>query len=73
MIAKVKWEILDLLGYVFCEASFRWWNLADDEAFVGLSEPTWKDQAVYWIGVPSYRIGCFFYNLQDDGEINESW
>jgi hypothetical protein len=28
--------------------------------------PTLWDRITYWIGVPSYRLGCFFYNLQDD-------
>jgi hypothetical protein len=65
-LAKVKWEILDLLGYVFCEVSIRWWDLFDDTPLEGY--PTRWNTITYLIGVPSYRAGCFFYGLQDDNE-----
>lgn len=63
-LARLRWEILDLLGYVFCEASFRWWGLFDDTPLEDY--PTRWDTITYLIGVPSYTVGCFFYNLQDD-------
>jgi len=65
---KLKWEALDLLGYIFCEASFRWWNIFDDGSDLErkISHPTRWERITYWVGVPSYRVGCFFYNLQDD-------
>lgn len=70
-LSRVKWEILDCLGYVFCEASIRWWDLFDDGS--ALEErccyPTRWEMLTYSIGVPSYRIGCFFYGLQDDKAI----
>jgi len=28
--------------------------------------PTLLSRIIYWIGAPSYHLGCFFYNLQDD-------
>lgn len=67
-LAKLKWGCLELIGYVFCEASFRWWNIFDDGSNVEhrLYYPTRWERLTYLIGVPSYRIGCFFYNLQDD-------
>lgn len=63
-LARVKWEILDLLGYIFCEASIRWWDLFDDGPLVDY--PTKWNTITYLIGVPSYRVGSFFYSLQDD-------
>ena len=67
-LAKIKWEILDLLGYVFCEASFRWWSIFDDGSDLErkISYLTRWEMLTYSIGVPSYKIGCFFYGLQDD-------
>ena len=67
ILSRVKWEVLVFIGFVFCEASFRWWSIMDDGSDLEhkVYEPTWKDRVVYWIGVPSYRIGCFFYNLQE--------
>ena len=67
-VAKFKWEVLDLIGYIFCEASIRWWDIFDDGSNIEakIYYPTRWDKLVYLIGVPSYRVGCFFYNLQDD-------
>jgi hypothetical protein len=67
-LSKIKWEILEWLGYVFCEASFRWWNIFDDGSDLErkISHLTYCETVTYSIGVPSYRLGCFFYNLQDD-------
>ncbi|MBC8410906.1 MAG: hypothetical protein H8E12_19650 [Rhodobacteraceae bacterium] len=67
-LSKIKWEILEWLGYVFCEASIRWWYLFDDGSDLErrCCYPTRWEMVTYSIGVPSYRIGCFFYNLQDD-------
>jgi hypothetical protein len=69
-LAKIKWEILDLLGYVFCEASFRWWDMFDDGSDLEdkIYHPTHWERLTYFIGVPSHRVGCFFYNLQNDEE-----
>ena len=64
-LARVKWEILDWLGYIFCEASIRWWDLFDDGSTIE-EYPTRWETFIYSIGVPSYRIGCFFYSFQDD-------
>jgi len=63
-IARAKWEILEWLGYIFCESSFRWWNLFDDTPVE--QHPTRWDVVTYLVGVPTFKIGCFFYNLQDD-------
>jgi len=62
--AKFKWEVLDLLGYVFCEASIQWWERFDDTPLEDY--PTRWNNITYLIGVPSYRLGCFFYSFQDD-------
>lgn len=66
--AKLKWEVLDWFGYIFCEASFRWWNMFDDGSDLEdkIYNPTVLGRITYWVGVPSYRLGCFLYNLQDD-------
>ena len=77
-IARLKWKALECLGYVFCEASFRWWNIFDDgsELERKISHPTRWERITYLIGVPSYRVGCFFYELQDneatEEEVNET-
>ena len=59
---NIKNEILDQLGYILCEASFRWWNWFDVPAH------QWKRRhnVLFWLGRPSYRLGCFFYSLQDN-------
>jgi len=76
-LAKIKWEILDWFGYVFCEASFRWWDMFDDGSNLEdkVYRPTYFDRMTYLVGVPSFKIGCFFYGLQDNEAvevINES-
>ncbi len=71
MWAKIKWEVLDFLGYIFCEASFRWWEMMDDGSDLErkVYKPVLIDHMTYWVGVPSFKIGCFFYNLQnEDGD-----
>ena len=67
-LAKFKWEVLDFFGYVFCEASIRWWDIVDDGSDLEnkVYRPTCWDRMTYLVGVPSFKIGCFFYNLQDD-------
>ena len=62
-LARVKWEILDCLGYVFCETAFRWWDIFDDTQTQDY--PSRKDMLVSLIGNPLYKTGCFFYSLQD--------
>lgn len=63
-LARIKWEILDWLGYVFCETSIRWWDLFDDGSNLE-DHPTRWEMVTYAMGVPFYKIGCFFYGLQD--------
>jgi hypothetical protein len=65
---KLKWEVLDLTGYIFCEASIWWWDIFDDGSDIEnrIYYPAPWEQLTYLLGVPSYKIGCFFYNLQDD-------
>jgi len=67
-LTRIKWEILDWLGYIFCEASFRWWNIFDDGSDLErkISYLTRWEMLTYGIGIPSYKIGCFFYGLQDN-------
>jgi hypothetical protein len=64
MWTKIKWEALELLGYIFCEISLKWWGLFDNTPL--MSPPTLWNKITYLIGVPSYNVGCFFYNLQED-------
>jgi len=63
--ARFKWEILDWIGYVFCEFTFQWFDRMGD---VPWDEEDWRwfHHIYYFIGCIPYRIGCFFYNLQDD-------
>jgi hypothetical protein len=64
MVTRFKWEVLDCIGYVFCEFSFRWFDRFDvpfDEA-----DWRWYHRVNYFIGSASYGTGCFFYGLQDD-------
>tara|TARA_Y100000034_G_C6632349_1_gene276104 strand:+ start:364 stop:555 length:192 start_codon:yes stop_codon:yes gene_type:complete len=62
----LKSKVTIVLGYVFCEFSFRWFNMFDvpylDE------EWRWYHRAAYFIGGQLYSIGCFFYNLGDKGK-----
>ena len=64
MWAKIRWETLELLGYIFCEISLQWWNRFDNTPL--MSPPTLWNKITYLIGVPLYRMGCFFYNMQED-------
>jgi hypothetical protein len=70
-LARFKWEILDWFGYVFCEAAFRWWDVFDDTPLH--LYPTRRDTLVWLIGWPSYKIGCFFYSLQNDEAAGVTW
>jgi len=65
-LAKFKWEVLDCIGYVFCEFSFRWSNYTGDAPWDEVRRHGWVSSALDFIGSASYGIGCFFYNLQDD-------
>lgn len=62
--ANIRWGILDMLGYILCGISLWWWklfncNLAKPHSF------SYIRSALYFIGIPSYKLGCFFYGLQD--------
>ena len=60
-------DLTEWLGFVFCEFSFRWFDIFD----VPLHEEDWRwyHGMSYSIGGASYSIGCWFYNV---GENNES-
>ena len=64
-LARFKWEVLDWIGYVFCEFTFRWFDYTDDVPWLE-EDWRWYHHAQYFIGNVPYRIGCFFYGLQDD-------
>ena len=64
---KFKWQVLDWLGYIFCEMSMRWWDKFDNSPLIG--PLTFWNKVTYYVGLPSYNLGCFFYNLQDDAFI----
>ena len=60
-INNIKYETTEWLGYIFCEFSFRWFQLVD----VPYDDEDWKwyHHIVYFIGEKSYAIGCYFYSL----------
>ena len=62
---KFKWEALELVGFVFCECTFQWFDRIGD---VPWDEEDWQwyHRIYYFIGVAPYKIGSFFYNLQDE-------
>ena len=62
---RFKWEVLDYTGYVFCEFAFRWFDVFDGP-IPGDEDYRWYHCVPNFIGRTSYRIGCFFYGLQDD-------
>ena len=52
MIKKLTNEIYNCLGWLFCEAAFRMWNIL----------PTWWDDPLNRVMPgPLYRLGCWFY------------
>jgi len=63
MVKKAKFRITQWLGYMFCEFSFRWFNVVD----VPVSDDCWKwyHHAIFFIGSKSYLTGCYFYNIGD--------
>ena len=64
-IARFKWEVLDCIGYMFCEFTFRWFDYIGDVPWAD-EDWRWYHHVYYFIGNVPYRVGCFFYNLQDD-------
>jgi len=55
-------RIAPYLGYLFCEFSFRWWDLPFDVPYID-KDWKWYHHVVYFIGSKPYSIGCYFYNL----------
>ena len=70
--AKVKWEVLDFIGYAFCEFTFQWFDRIGD---VPWEEEDWRwyHRVYYFIGSAPYRVGCFFYDMQDDEAAGVVW
>jgi len=60
-LSKAKFMLAEFLGYVFCEFSFRWFELID----VPYHDEEWKwyHHGVYFIGSKPYALGCYFYNV----------
>lgn len=51
------------LGWVFCEASFRWFQMFDVPLSLSEEEDlTLLQRFVYFIGSKSYGLGVYFYN-----------
>ena len=65
MWKKIKWELLDFIGYVFCEYSFQWFDVFDFPAN-GDDNYKWYHGPSNFIGGVFYKTGCFFYGIQDD-------
>jgi hypothetical protein len=59
----MKNKIAGLLGYIFCELSFRWFNVFD----VPYQDEGWKwyHRVSYFLGEKSYSVGCYFYNIEE--------
>lgn len=63
-LTELRWEVLDCLGYVFCEFAFRWYDCMGD---IPWHEEDWRwfHHVGCFIGGVSYSVGCFFYGLQE--------
>jgi len=62
LLSKARYEICELIGYVLCEFSFRWWDLFDKP----VGDWRWWNHVIYHVGRPTYIVGCFFYGLNDN-------
>jgi hypothetical protein len=60
----MRWAVLDILGYIFCGFALQWWKLFGCDQ-VTPQTFSYVRKVFYFIGIPSYRLGCFFYGLQD--------
>lgn len=61
----MKAALCEWLGYLFCEFSFRWFDMFD----VPLSDDPWDESEfnlfhrfTYAVGSRAYNVGCYFYN-----------
>jgi len=58
--------MVDYLGWVFCEFSFRWFRWFD----VPYNEEDyrWYHHISYFVGQKSYAVGCYFYDVEKSHE-----
>jgi hypothetical protein len=64
-IARLKWEVLECIGYILCEFTFQWFDRICDVPW-DEEDWRWRDHVYYFIGTIPYKFGCYFYGLQDD-------
>jgi len=67
---RVKINLYEKLGWLFCEISFRWWDMFDGEEAWDQENWSWFHQTHFRIGEIFYQTGIYFYNY---GVKNESW
>ena len=63
-------KLFENLGWLFCEMSFRWWDMFDGEEAWDQENWSWFHKTHFRIGEIFQRMGNYFYTI---GAKNERW